>query len=145
MTLYAIIQAEDTQSVCLCHGLINLRNLYFDFGNRWVRRVRPQARREIHRSQRNSTRNWSWNWEDSSRKECFKLSHELEMVLPTRYVLSVLYFYSKCSKEIVYFCHFNPDTYFLLCPVLDLTLVDLPGLTKNPVGDQDPGIVHKVF
>lgn len=36
------------------------------------------------------------------------------------------------------------EYYLSSLTVLDLTLVDLPGLTKNPVGDQDPGIVHKV-
>jgi hypothetical protein len=33
---------------------------------------------------------------------------------------------------------------FLNLTVVNLTLVDLPGLTKNAVGDQDPLVVHQV-
>ena len=32
----------------------------------------------------------------------------------------------------------------LLCPVLNLTLVDLPGMTKVPVGDQPPDIEFQI-
>lgn len=31
-----------------------------------------------------------------------------------------------------------------LCPVLNLTLVDLPGMTKVPVGDQPPDIEFQI-
>lgn len=33
---------------------------------------------------------------------------------------------------------------FPLCPVLNLTLVDLPGMTKVPVGDQPPDIEFQI-
>ena len=34
--------------------------------------------------------------------------------------------------------------HFLLCPVLNLTVVDLPGLTKVPVGDQPADIEFQI-
>lgn len=39
-------------------------------------------------------------------------------------------------------CHL--PTYFFVCVVLNLTLIDLPGLTKVPIGDQPADIEAQI-
>lgn len=39
-------------------------------------------------------------------------------------------------------CHL--PTYFFVCAVLNLTLIDLPGLTKVPIGDQPADIEAQI-
>lgn len=38
----------------------------------------------------------------------------------------------------------TPKTLFPVCTVLNLTLIDLPGITKVPVGDQPVDIEHQI-
>lgn len=52
--------------------------------------------------------------------------------------------YNKCYFKRNGNYYINLLTYIYLCVVLNLTLIDLPGLTKVPIGDQPPDIEAQI-